>query len=181
MTLDSYLPWALFIFASLPLRSSLRTADAELPTFSTVRCKWSLLIPKCFIQYLTSSSRSIAILLRSREGCFLRETILHFQPWLGFARPDDNARAKKAFLIAQAGVSFDISVPSVPAADIRVVFVPILSVVSRGELSVRSTPRKRKLAFVRADVGAAVPRAASSQEEAPAHWKEPGPPRLGRA
>jgi hypothetical protein len=45
--LSSYLPWPWSIFASLLLRSSLRTAAAELPTFSTVRCKSSLEIPKC--------------------------------------------------------------------------------------------------------------------------------------
>jgi hypothetical protein len=69
-----------------------------------VRCKSSMLIPKCLTQYLTSSSWSIAILLRSSEGRFLREIILRFQILARVAGRDDNPRAKKAFPLREQRV-----------------------------------------------------------------------------
>jgi len=45
--------------------SCFRTAAAELPTLSIARANSSLVTPKCRVQYLTWSSRSKTILLRS--------------------------------------------------------------------------------------------------------------------
>src|ERR1700751_5913318 len=48
-----------------PALSCLRTAAAELPTLSMARANSSLVTPKCRVQYLTWSSCSKTILLRS--------------------------------------------------------------------------------------------------------------------
>jgi len=59
--------------ASRILPNSLRTAAAELPTLSTARCSSSRVTPRCLVQYFTSNSLSIAMLLR-RGGILVIES-----------------------------------------------------------------------------------------------------------
>ena len=51
--------------------SSLRTLAAEFPTLSTMLCNRSRVIPRCLLQYLTSVSFSMEILLRSGAASFV--------------------------------------------------------------------------------------------------------------
>jgi ferredoxin len=53
-------------------RSSFLTLAAELPTLSTARSSTLRVTPKCLVQYLTSFSLTIVILLRSGRTLFVR-------------------------------------------------------------------------------------------------------------
>src|SRR5262249_51176554 len=63
--------WLLFFLRAV-VRSSFRTLAMELPTLSTARFNSSCVTPKCFIQYLTSLSFVIVILLRLGLTLLLR-------------------------------------------------------------------------------------------------------------
>src|SRR4051794_30767780 len=54
----------------------LRTAAAELPTLSTAFCNSSFETPSCLVQYLTSKSSYMLILLRSRWSRLVRLSLI---------------------------------------------------------------------------------------------------------
>src|SRR3954469_20218989 len=54
----------------------LRTAAAELPTLSTAFCSSSLETPSALVQYLTSKSSCMLILLRSRWSRLVRLSLM---------------------------------------------------------------------------------------------------------
>src|SRR5262249_7938642 len=63
---------------SVLVRSSFRTLAAELPTLSTARFNSPCVTPKCFMQYLTSFSFVIVILLRLGVTLVLRRLRTRF-------------------------------------------------------------------------------------------------------